>query len=169
MLAYCLGLRCVGNFSVRSTPDETTVVTVDASETTALYERNEQKSELPAPVEDGLLADGPENNGYSPKEALDTNQPLKFLEDLDIKLPLDGEDVYPLLVLGGGGVVALSLLAGITGAIDSIPLLPKVLELVGLGYSLWFTTRYLIFKENRDELVDKFEKIKQQIVGSEND
>ncbi|KAL2527998.1 protein CURVATURE THYLAKOID 1D [Forsythia ovata] len=44
---------------------------------------------------------------------------------------------------------------------------PKVLELVGLAYTLWFTIRYLIFKKNRDELVVKVEEIKQQILGSQ--
>ncbi|KAF5769126.1 putative cyanobacterial aminoacyl-tRNA synthetase, CAAD domain, protein CURVATURE THYLAKOID 1 [Helianthus annuus] len=42
------------------------------------------------------------------------------------------------------------------------------MELVGLGYSIWFTTRYLLFKRNRDELASKIEEVKQQVLGSKN-
>lgn len=77
---------------------------------------------------------------------------------------------------GGAAVVALWLTSAIVGAIDSIPLVciklqmsifhtgiqlrnansylfdsflwqfPKVLEVIGLGYTVWFTSRYLLFK-----------------------
>ena len=40
----------------------------------------------------------------------------------------------------------------VVGAINAIPLLPKVMELVGLGYSAWFVYRYVLFKESRKEL-----------------
>ncbi|KAL8167651.1 hypothetical protein V2J09_009150 [Rumex salicifolius] len=46
---------------------------------------------------------------------------------------------------------------------------PKLLEVVGLSYSLWFTTRYLIFKKNRDELGSMIEELKQQVLGSDED
>ncbi|KAL0423144.1 UNVERIFIED_CONTAM: protein CURVATURE THYLAKOID 1D, chloroplastic [Sesamum radiatum] len=92
---------------------------------------------------------------------------FKFLEDLDIKF--DYEDTSSILVFGGGGAVALWLLAAVVGAIDSIPVFPKVLELVGLGYTLWFSSRYLVFKKNRDELVAKIEQIKQQVLGSKDE
>lgn len=51
------------------------------------------------------------------------------------------------------------------GAINSVPLLPKVFELVGLGYSAWFTYRYLLFKSNREELLDDIEVLKKKIAG----
>ncbi|KAK9671559.1 hypothetical protein RND81_12G038900 [Saponaria officinalis] len=60
---------------------------------------------------------------------------------------LESEDSYILLLYGGGALVAVWLLTAIVGVIDALPVLPKVMEVVGLGYSLWFTTRYLLFKE----------------------
>ncbi|KAK3128724.1 hypothetical protein QOZ80_6BG0465600 [Eleusine coracana subsp. coracana] len=33
--------------------------------------------------------------------------------------------------------------------------LSKLLEIVGLGYTIWFNARYLLFKKNRDELLSK--------------
>jgi len=69
---------------------------------------------------------------------------------------------------------------------------PKLLEVVGLAYTVWFTSRYLLFKvlislslidmcilvlprlikfvnvqQNRDELATKIEELKEQIFGSE--
>jgi hypothetical protein len=69
---------------------------------------------------------------------------------------------------------------------------PQVMEVVGLGFTIWFTSRYLIFKvscfallelsvlfmsqiltfrlpseqENRDELITRVTSIKKQILGS---
>ncbi|KAL5705889.1 hypothetical protein ACHQM5_024121 [Ranunculus cassubicifolius] len=88
----------------------------------------------------------------------------EFLEKLKIKLDL--EDSYSVLLYGSGALVALWLASAVIGAIDSIPLFPKVLEVVGLSYTIWFTSRYLIFKENRDELLVKIEELKEQIIGS---
>ncbi|KAK4411719.1 protein CURVATURE THYLAKOID 1D, chloroplastic [Sesamum angolense] len=55
------------------------------------------------------------------------------------------------------GDIALWLLAAVVSAVDSIS--------SGLGYTLWFSSRYLVFKKNRDELVAKIEQIKQQHVA----
>lgn len=43
------------------------------------------------------------------------------------------------------------------------PQLPKIFELVGLGYSAWFTYRYLLFKSSREELVEDIEALKKKI------
>ncbi|KAL1569675.1 protein CURVATURE THYLAKOID 1A, chloroplastic-like [Salvia divinorum] len=106
-----------------------------------------------------------QNEAQQRGSLLDNLQFLKFLEEFDIKF--DYEDTSSILVFGGGGAVALWLAAAVVGAVDSIPLvLPKVLELVGLGYTIWFSSRYLIFKENRDELFGTVEQTKQNVLGS---
>ncbi|KAL7612869.1 protein CURVATURE THYLAKOID 1D, chloroplastic [Lactuca sativa] len=89
-----------------------------------------------------------------------------FLNKLNMEL--DFEDTFSISLLGVGGVTALWLTASIVGAIDNIPLFPKLMEVVGLGYTIWFSTRYLLFKKNRDELASKIEEIKQQVLGSKN-
>ncbi|KAK1620034.1 hypothetical protein QYE76_025551 [Lolium multiflorum] len=74
-------------------------------------------------------------------------------------------EVTPTYVLfGGGALLALLILSKIVSAIDSVPLLPKVLELIGTGYSVWFTAKYLLFKESRDELFAKYEDLKDRII-----
>jgi hypothetical protein len=47
--------------------------------------------------------------------------------------------------------------------------LPKVMELIGLGYTGWFAYRYLLFKSNRKELVSEIEELKSKITGSTDD
>lgn len=42
---------------------------------------------------------------------------------------------------------------------------PRLLELVGLGYTGWFTYRYLLFKSSREELLDDIESLKSKIAG----
>ncbi|KAG5050775.1 hypothetical protein JHK87_002973 [Glycine soja] len=79
----------------------------------------------------------------------------------------DTDDTGSIVVYGGGALVALWLTSAVIGAIDSIPLFPKLLEVVGLAYTVWFTSRYLLFKQNRDELGAKIEELKGQIFGSE--
>ncbi|KAE8775593.1 hypothetical protein D2E30_23995 [Mycobacteroides abscessus] len=77
------------------------------------------------------------------------------------------EDKPTFLLYSGGAVVALWLTTVVVGAINSVPLLPKLLELVGLGYTGWFVYRYLLFKESRKELATDIESFKKKIAGTE--
>ncbi|OMO56235.1 hypothetical protein CCACVL1_26683 [Corchorus capsularis] len=100
--------------------------------------------------------------------AADQESPIsEFLEKLNIKL--DPEDAYPLLINGSGALAVFWLASAVVGAIDSIPVFPKLMEVVGLGYTVWFTSRYLLFKKNREELVAKVEELKQQVLGSDDE
>ncbi|CBI18707.3 hypothetical protein VitviT2T_010735 [Vitis vinifera] len=92
---------------------------------------------------------------------------FEFLDNLNIKF--DSEDPYSIFLYGTGALTALWFASAIVGAIDSIPIFPKLMEIVGLGYTLWFSARYLIFKQNRDELAAKIEELKQQVLGSEDE
>ena len=67
------------------------------------------------------------------------------------------DDKYAIGSLAFAGVVALWGSAGMISAIDRLPLVPGVLELVGIGYTGWFTYKNLVFKPDREAL---FEKVK---------
>ena len=56
-----------------------------------------------------------------------------------------------------GALVALTILRAVVSAVDSIPILPSALELIGLGYTTWFVWRYVLFKESREELLEEIE------------
>ncbi|KAI4314408.1 hypothetical protein L6164_027320 [Bauhinia variegata] len=94
-------------------------------------------------------------------------QPFVILDNLNIKFGTD--DTTSILLYGGGAIVALWLTSTVVSAIDSIPLFPKLLEVVGLAYTLWFTSRNLLFKQNRDELAAKIEELKEQVLGPDED
>ncbi|KAG0456164.1 hypothetical protein HPP92_023952 [Vanilla planifolia] len=86
----------------------------------------------------------------------------------DLKQKWDSiENKSTVFLYGGGAVVGIWLSSTLIGAINSVPLLPKLLELVGLGYTGWFVYRYLLFKSSRKELAEDFEALKKKIAGTE--
>ncbi|TVU28354.1 hypothetical protein EJB05_19870 [Eragrostis curvula] len=65
----------------------------------------------------------------------------------DLKAKWDAvENKTTVLTYAGGAILAVWLSSVIVGAVNSVPLLPKLMELVGLGYTGWFVYRYLLFK-----------------------
>ncbi|KAH7859979.1 hypothetical protein Vadar_007891 [Vaccinium darrowii] len=76
------------------------------------------------------------------------------------------EDKYAVSSLAVAGVVALWGSAGMISAIDRLPLVPGVLELVGIGYTGWFAYRNLIFKPEREALIQKIKVTYNDILGS---
>nr|GMD64932.1 protein CURVATURE THYLAKOID 1A, chloroplastic-like [Ipomoea batatas] len=86
----------------------------------------------------------------------------------DLKEKWDAlENKSTVLLYGGGAIVAVWLASTLVGAINSVPLLPKIMELVGLGYTGWFVYRYLLFKSRRKELAEDIEVLKKKISGFE--
>ncbi|XP_022770526.1 protein CURVATURE THYLAKOID 1A, chloroplastic-like [Durio zibethinus] len=77
------------------------------------------------------------------------------------------ENKSTVILYGGGAIVAVWLSSILVGAINSVPLLPKIMELVGLGYTGWFVYRYLLFKSSRKELATDIEALKEKIAGNE--
>ncbi|XP_010241049.1 PREDICTED: protein CURVATURE THYLAKOID 1B, chloroplastic [Nelumbo nucifera] len=76
------------------------------------------------------------------------------------------EDKYAVTSLALAGGVALWGSTGMISAIDRLPLIPGVLELVGIGYTGWFAYRNLIFKPDREALFQKIKDIYKDIIGS---
>ncbi|KAG9132533.1 hypothetical protein Leryth_008455 [Lithospermum erythrorhizon] len=94
---------------------------------------------------------------------VDTNELID-----DLKQKWDAvENKSTVLLYGGGAIVAVWLSSTLVGAINSVPLLPKIMELVGLGYTGWFVYRYLLFKQSRKELATDIESLKKKIAGTE--
>ncbi|KAK4364157.1 hypothetical protein RND71_015515 [Anisodus tanguticus] len=98
----------------------------------------------------------------SEETSVDTNE---FLTELKEKWDAV-EDKSTVLLYGGGAIVAIWLSSIVVGAINSVPLATKVLELVGLGYTGWFVYRYLLFKSSRKELAEDVEELKKKIAGT---
>jgi hypothetical protein len=74
----------------------------------------------------------------------------------------------PLTTLGLiiTAAITVYITLSILDAIGNIPLLSSMLELVGLGYTVWFVTRYLLKASTRQELLAEFDAFKEQILGN---
>ena len=79
----------------------------------------------------------------------------------DYKQPL----TVILLFVGGGVTVYLTL--SLLDAINDIPLLAPIFELVGIGFAIWFVWRYLWTSKSRQELMQEFQTLKEQVLGKE--
>ena len=116
----------------------------------------------------GTLAKAPNSNmGEQPwQEWLDP------IVDILAKVPdyvgqFFSEYQKPLTTLGLLllSIISVKIGVAVLGAIDDIPLLAPLMEMVGLGYSAWFVWRYLWKASNRKELLTEFDALKNQVFG----
>ncbi|MBW4650414.1 MAG: valine--tRNA ligase [Kastovskya adunca ATA6-11-RM4] len=74
----------------------------------------------------------------------------------------------PLLVVGllFATLIAFRVAQGVVNGLNSLPFVAQTFQAVGLGYLLWFVYRYLLFRNNRQELKAKTQSLKEKVVGS---
>jgi len=102
--------------------------------------------------------------GEAPAEVAATELPefIKSIQEAWDKV----EDKYAVSSLGVAAIVALWGSSGLISAIDRLPLIPGVLEVVGIGYSGWFAYKNLVFKPDREALIKKIKETYSEIIGS---
>ncbi|KAL5213234.1 hypothetical protein ABZP36_024081 [Zizania latifolia] len=122
----------------------------------------EEKPDSPAEEKSGEVAEVSSGGSLEATVAAPATEEDGGVDDILSKLDIQVTPTYVLY--GSGAFIVLWVLSSVVSAIDSIPLVPKVLELIGTGYSIWFTARYLLFKESRDKLFAKFEDLKERII-----
>lgn len=66
-----------------------------------------------------------------------------------------------ILAVGVGIKVTLAVIQ----ALNDIPLLAPIFELIGIIYSGWFVYRYLLRASNREELWAEVQSLKEQLLG----
>ncbi|XP_068635761.1 protein CURVATURE THYLAKOID 1B, chloroplastic isoform X2 [Aristolochia californica] len=76
------------------------------------------------------------------------------------------EDKYAVTSLGVAAVVVLWGSTGLISAIDKLPLVPGILELVGIGYTGWFAYQNLVFEPDREALIKKIKDTYSGIIGT---
>jgi hypothetical protein len=74
-------------------------------------------------------------------------------------------NVTPVIVGLVLAVPVLLVLSNVLGFLNALPLIPDLLELIGLIYLLWFGYRYLLFADTRQELLKTIEGVKKKILG----
>ncbi|MFW9263802.1 hypothetical protein A4S05_29450 [Nostoc sp. KVJ20] len=62
-------------------------------------------------------------------------------------------------------IVTAKVVLSVLDAINDIPLLSPLFELVGIGYASWFIFRYLLKSSTRQELGNEIKLLKNQFVG----
>ncbi|UNU24465.1 CAAD domain-containing protein [Microcoleus vaginatus] len=69
------------------------------------------------------------------------------------------------LILAGG--ISIKVMLGVLGALNDVPLVAPIFELIGMGYTGWFVYRYLLKASDRQELLTEIDSLKEQVVGKE--
>jgi valyl-tRNA synthetase len=64
-------------------------------------------------------------------------------------------------------LVAGNLVLDILAAVDSLPLIPPVLKLIGFAYTLWLVYRYLWKASDRQLWFSRLNNLKQQLLGTD--
>ncbi|WP_017303962.1 CAAD domain-containing protein [Spirulina subsalsa] len=74
----------------------------------------------------------------------------------------------PLITVGliVAGIISVKLTLALLSAINDVPLLAPIFELVGIGYTAWFVYRYLLQSSTRSELLTEFNTLKSEILGT---
>jgi len=127
----------------------------------------ERPSDLAAPVEAALEATP------FPQEPVRVF-PLKLetlrstLETLAALRPQSLEQLLPALGIVGLAVVAgvgLKLTAAVLGSIDELPLLGRLLQLVGLVTAIRFLSRNALQQQQRAALLARIQKLRLDVLG----
>ncbi|MED6184509.1 hypothetical protein PIB30_048092 [Stylosanthes scabra] len=87
--------------------------------------------------------------GEAPSEIATTETPeiVKTVQEAWDKV----EDKYAVSSLGVVALIALVGSTGLVSAIDKLPLIPGIFEVVGIGYTGFFVYKNLVFKPERNK------------------
>lgn len=75
------------------------------------------------------------------------------------------DDKPAIAGLGFAGLIGLWASFGLINAIEKLPLIPDLFEVVGILFTGWFVYRYLLFKPDREELLKLVDEAKAKITG----
>jgi hypothetical protein len=94
------------------------------------------------------------------------NQVSDFLAELPDKISRFYQE-YKLPVISFAllvaAIITLRIGLAVLGAVNDLPFVRPFFELVGMGYTFWFTYRYLLKDTTRKELAGAFNSAKKQI------
>ncbi len=93
-----------------------------------------------------------------------------FITDLQNSVGDFFKNYQPLLGNLGWILLALisaKLMLALLEAINDIPLLSLILELIGIGYVIWFIFRYLLTSASRQKLSGELQNFKKQVFDTE--
>ena len=136
-------------------------------------ESEAQKTELQAT---GLNTDVPgmmatRSQGYTGQQGAEIlDQVKEFLEKLPDEIGgffSKNKEVLTIIGLIFLGGVTVKLAFAVLDAINDIPLLAPLFEMVGIGYTGWFVFRYMLKESTRQELGTELDALKTQFLGKD--
>jgi CAAD domains of cyanobacterial aminoacyl-tRNA synthetase len=146
------------------------------SETTVSLDRTEDTDTLDVPVNPlGMNANDSASITQVYPETTTNELPdwMKQVGTILAELPnylgqLYQENKGVVITLGGifAVIVAVKLTLAILAAVNGIPLLAPTFQLVGIGYTAWFVSRYLLQASTREELNSQIDGLKSEIFGN---
>ncbi|BAY91254.1 MULTISPECIES: nitrogenase vanadium-iron protein, alpha chain [unclassified Tolypothrix] len=89
---------------------------------------------------------------------------LKQLPQYIAKFSSQNQPLILGIILMIAVLITVKLVIALLNAINEIPLLPFVFELVGISYVGWFISRYLLKASARQELVNRIHSLQKEIV-----
>ncbi|CAM0956353.1 unnamed protein product [Alopecurus aequalis] len=75
------------------------------------------------------------------------------------------EDKYAVTTLAVAATLGMWSAGGVVSAIDKLPVVPGLMEVVGIGYSGWFAYKNLLFKPDRKAFFAKVRNIYEDIIS----
>ena len=75
------------------------------------------------------------------------------------------EDKYAVTTLAVAASLGMWSAGGVVSAIDRLPIVPGLMEAVGIGYSGWFAYRNLLFKPDREAFFAKVREVYEDIIS----
>ncbi|KAG8092394.1 hypothetical protein GUJ93_ZPchr0012g21855 [Zizania palustris] len=75
------------------------------------------------------------------------------------------EDKYAVTTLAVTATLGMWSAGGAVSAIDRLPVIPGLMEAVGIGYTGWFAYRNLLFKPDREAFFAKVREVYEDIVS----
>ena len=64
-------------------------------------------------------------------------------------------------------IISVKVVFAVINALNGILMLAPTFKVIGVGYCVWFVNRYLLKASNRQELSEDLQKLKQQVLGSQ--
>ncbi|OMO66670.1 hypothetical protein COLO4_30438 [Corchorus olitorius] len=98
-------------------------------------------------------------------ESSESSTSLSIVKSVQNVWDNSDEDKIAVIGLGFSAIVVLWASANVVAAVDKLPIIPNVLEIIGILFSMWFVYRYLLFKPDREELYQIINKSISEIFG----
>ncbi|MGB0563612.1 MAG: CAAD domain-containing protein [Spirulinaceae cyanobacterium] len=91
---------------------------------------------------------------------------LKKLPGSLEKFYTEYKDIIVIVGIVFAAFITVKLTLALLSAINDVPLMAPIFEIIGIGYTGWFVYRYLWKAESRSELSQDLATLKSKIFGS---